>query len=41
MAGTTRDHIVRLLQNLQYNYNTGKITKEQLRFGIRRLDKKI
>ena len=38
MAG---DHIVRLLQNLQYNYNTGKITKEQLRFGIRRLDKKI
>ena len=41
MAGTTRDHIVRLLQNLQYNYNTGKITKEQLRYGIRRLDKKI
>ena len=40
-VGTTRDHIVRLLQNLQYNYNTGKITKEQLRFGIRRLDKKI
>ena len=41
MAGTTRDHIIRLLQNLQYNYNTGKITKEQLRYGIRRLDKKI
>ena len=40
-AGTTRDHIVRLLHNLQYNYNTGKITKEQLRYGIRRLDKKI
>ena len=41
MAGTTKDHINRLWQNLQYNYNTGKITKDQLRFGIRRLDKKI
>ena len=41
MAGTTQDHIKRLLENLQYNYNSGKITKEQLRFGIRRLEKKI
>ena len=41
MAGTTHDHIVKLFQNLQYNYNSGKITKDQLRFGIRRLDKKI
>jgi hypothetical protein len=41
MAGTTHDHIKKLFQNLQYNYNSGKITKDQLRFGIRRLDKKI
>ena len=41
MAGTTHDHIIKLFQNLQYNYNTGKITKDELRFGIRRLDKKI
>ena len=41
MAGTTHDHITKLFQNLQYNYNTGKITKDQLRFGIRRLEKKL
>ena len=41
MAGTTQDHIVKLFQNLQYNYNSGKITKDQLRFGIRKLEKKI
>ena len=41
MAGTTHDHIKKLFQNLQYNYNSGKITKDQLRFGIRRLEKKI
>jgi hypothetical protein len=41
MAGTTQDHILKLFHNLQYNYNSGKITKEQLRFGIRRLEKKI
>ena len=41
MAGTTHDHIVKLFQNLQYNFNRGKITKDQLRFGIRRLEKKI
>ncbi len=41
MAGTTQDHIVKLFQNLQYNYNSGKITKDQLRYGIRRLEKKI
>ena len=41
MAGTTHDHIIKLFQNLQYNYNTGKITKDQLRFGIRRLEKKL
>ena len=41
MAGTTHDHIIKLFQNLQYNYNTGKITKDELRFGIRRLEKKL
>ena len=40
-AGTTHDHILKLFQNLQYNYNTKKITKEEVRFGIRRLEKKI
>ena len=41
MAGTNQEYIKKLFDNLQYNYNTGKITKDQLRFGIRRLDKKI
>ena len=41
MAGTNQEYNKKLFDNLQYNYNTGKITKDQLRFGIRRLDKKI
>ena len=41
LAGTTQDHIVKLFQNLQYNYSSGKITKDNLRYGIRRLEKKI
>ena len=41
MAGTNQEYIKKLFDNLQYNYNTGKITKNELRFGIRRLDKKI
>ena len=41
MAGTTYDHVLKLFQNLQYNYNSGKITKDQLRFGIKRLEKKL
>ena len=41
MAGTNQEYIKKLFDNLQYNYNTGKITKDQLRFGIRKLDKKI
>ena len=32
--------LIKLLDNLQYNYNSGKITKDELRFGIRRLEKK-
>ena len=34
MAGTTHDHIVKLFQNLQYNYNSNKITKNQLKKHI-------
>ena len=41
MAGTTHDHVIKLLQNLQYNYYSGKITKQQLKFGIRRLELKL
>ena len=40
-AGTEPDYILRLYDNLQYNYNSGKITKEQLKFGISRLDLKL
>ena len=40
-AGTEQDYILKLYENLQYNYNSGKITKEELKFGISRLDKKI
>ena len=40
-AGTEPEYILRLYDNLQYNYSSGKITKEQLKFGISRLDKKI
>jgi len=40
-AGTEADYILKLYDNLQYNYNSGKITKEQLKFGISRLDLKI
>ena len=39
-AGTEPDYILKLYDNLQYNYNSGKITKEQLKFGISRLDLK-
>ncbi len=41
LAGTEPEYILRLYDNLQYNYNSGKITKEQLKFGISRLDLKI
>ena len=41
MAGTNQEYIKKLFDNLQHNYNSGKITKNELRFGIRRLDKKI
>ena len=41
MAGTNQEYIKKLFDNLQYNYNSGKITKEQLKFGISRLELKI
>ena len=31
-AGTEPEYIIRLYDNLTYNYNSGKITKEQLKF---------
>ena len=40
-AGTEPEYIMRLYDNLQYNYNSGKITKAQLKFGISRLNLKI
>ena len=40
-AGTEPEYIIKLYEKLQYNYRSGKITKEQLKFGISRLDKKI
>ena len=41
LAGTEPDYIIRLYDNLQYNYNSGKITKDQVKFGISRLELKI
>jgi len=41
LAGTTQDHIIKLHDNLTYQYNTKKITLEQVRFAIRKLELKI
>ena len=40
-AGTEPEYIIRIYDNLMYNYNSGKITKEKLKFGISRLELKI
>ena len=40
-AGTEPEYIMRLYDNLSYNYNSGKITKDQVKFGISRLELKI
>ena len=40
-AVTEPEYIMRLYDNLNYNYNSGKITKDQVKFGISRLDLKI
>ena len=39
--GTTRDHLLKLYNKLSDKYKTGQITKEQLRFAIRRLELKL
>ena len=41
LAGTEQDHIIKLHDNLMYNYNTGKVTLDQVRFAIRKLELKI
>ena len=41
LAGTEQDHIIKLHDNLMYNYNTGKITLDQVRYAIRKLELKI
>ena len=41
LAGTEQDHIIKLHDNLMYNYNTGKVTLDQVRFAIRKLEIKI
>ena len=41
LAGTEQDHIIKLHDNLTYQYNTKKITLEQVRFAIRKLELKI
>ena len=40
-AGTTRDHIQRLYHKLSDRYKAGHITKDELRFAIRKLEWKI
>ena len=39
--GTTRDHVLKLFNKLSDKYKTGQITKDQLRFAIRRLELKL
>lgn len=41
MAGTEYDHVLKLYQNLQYRYNTGIITLNQVKFGIKHLEYKL
>jgi len=41
LAGTEQDHIIKLHDNLMYNYNTGKVTLNEVRFAIRKLGTKI
>ena len=40
-AGTTRDHIQKLYNKLSDRYKCGHITKDELRFAIRKLEWKI
>ena len=41
LAGTEQDHIIKLHDTLTYNYNTGKVTLDQVRYAIRKLELKI
>ena len=41
LAGTEQDHIIKLHDRLTYQYNTKKITLEEVRFAIRNLGLKI
>ena len=41
LAGTEQDHIIKLHDTLTYQYNTGKVTREEVRFAIRKLELKI
>ena len=41
LAGTEQDHIIKLHDTLTYNYNTGKVTLEEVRYAIRKLELKI
>ena len=41
MAGTTHDRVKKLFTILTERYNSNDITKDELRLGIRRLEKKI
>ena len=40
-AGTTKDHILKLYNKLSDRYKSGYITKDDLRFAIRKLESKI
>ena len=41
LAGTEQDHIIKLHDTLTYQYNTSKVTLEEVRFAIRKLELKI
>ena len=41
MAGTTRDHIQKLYNRISTRYKAGLLTKDEIRFAIRRLEWKI
>mgnify|MGYP001161372354 FL=1 len=40
-VGTTRDHIQKLYDRLNVRYKAGLLTKDEIRFAIRRLEWKI
>ena len=40
-VGTTRDHIQKLYNKLRDRYKAGLLTKDEIRFAIRRLEWKI